>query len=255
MNSINCFLNTEIRNSGILAAVGDFCLRPLRYFRHGKTVWLRNIGPAIVNIQHVTSYHKDSGHRSRLLTYQDNQTHQFSSQYTSRQKHWLITVGAIVTLVPGFFLGVLLKGLAYYSSSSMRERHEIVTRYFNPTNKEIGKYNQLNQAQLDWELEHLIRVPNNKIDAFIIHGENSLTIEQTDDRIQALNPQKIILVGPKGISKHDPSMSDDYAKLIDCYYPPVKQVNDIDEALAHQRETKAWFRGGKPYKTMYEVNA
>lgn len=257
MNSINCFLNTEIVNSGMLAGLGDTCLVPVRYFCQGKTVWIRNHhnGPAAITIEHVASYHPGVAHRSPLRKYCDKQAGGFSAQYTSQQKHWLSTMAAIVLLIPGFFLGVLFKGLAYFYSK-MRENHRLTIRHFTPHDVIIGSPQQKlqTQTQVDDELDKLIRHPlHQKVNALIIHGESHLKIQQVDDHIQGLNPQKIILVGPQGESLHDPGMPDDYAKLVGCYKPPVQRMNTIAEALAHQREIKPWLYGGKPHKTMYEV--
>ncbi len=257
MNSINCFLNTKIVHSGLLAEIGDFCLSPVRYFCRGKTVWIRNHhnGPAAITVEHVASYHANAAHRSHLRVYCDKQARAFSTQYTSQQKNWLSTVAAIALLVPGFFLGVLFKGLAYFSST-MRENHRMAIRHFTPHDVVIGSPHQKlqTQAQVDDELDKLIRHPlHQKVNALIIHGESYLKIQQRDDHIQGLNPQKIILVGPEGKSLHDPTMPDDYAKLAGCYEPPVQRMDTIAEALAHQREIKPWLYGGKPYKTMYEV--
>lgn len=240
MFSINNFFNVHLASHrGFLNDIGDVCFQPIRYFFHGKNVYNEN-----GRIHKVASFHNSPGHRSRRITYLDQKNGNFSSKYSSREKTWLATVGAILTLVPGFFLGSIFKGVAFLSPS-LRYNYRTATEQLKPKNFEIGDQNErLNQDEINQKLEELInRNIHSKVNSLIIYGIRGVRISDIDPRIRALNPKKIILLGAEGIN-HDALMLGAYG------VPPVQRVGSVEEALQHKPKKD----GRKPYKMMYEIH-
>lgn len=249
MNSINCFLNVQIADAGTYAFWGDQCLAPFRYFRKGPTVWTHNDGET-THVFHVKSYRDTAAHHSYLKgCWNHDLDVNVLSRYQSEKKHWLATVGAIVLLVPGFFLGVLLKMIAYATSSKMITKHQLAIRHLTPINIKMGsEENRLDKDQIDLQLNEQVKDPvHPKVNALIIYREEDVDIHPIDARIQDLNPKKIILIGgSKGI------LADELDVPVDKYGPSIKYVDSVGEALKH-KPTLNWLNKGKPYKMVYQV--
>jgi hypothetical protein len=256
MGHVSTFFNTEISHSGTLAALGDACFAPIRYFLHGKTVDIDKTTKTTV-IHSMASYHPEAGHRSRVFAYllKNGSKNYFTDKGVSQEKHLLATVGAIVALVPCFFLGLIFKSLAYLSST-MRERHNLAKLHLTPSNMKIGTQNiPLDQEGIRKALEERIQDPGHqKVDALIIHGRQEVTVSDTDDQIRALNPRKIILIGPRGSNRHDGQTDEGYQRLVGMYEPPIQKVRSIEEALKAKPEDRSWLYGGGSYQMMYQVN-
>ncbi len=255
MNSINCFLNVQIADSGTCAFLGDLCLAPFRYFFKGQTVWTHNDGKT-THVFHVRSYRDTKAHQFFLRgCWNIDINENVLSRYRSEKKHWLATVGAIVLFVPGLFLGILLKVIAYATVPKMIKNHQLAIHHLTRINIKIGsEKNRLDQSQIDLELDERIRDPiHPKVNALIIYGEDDVEINQIDARIQDLNPKKIILIGPQGVLANDLNLLGD-TQHEEIYEPLMRDVNSVKEALEHKPALN-WSNKGKPYKMMYKVNS
>jgi hypothetical protein len=186
MNDVQVFLNCEIRDTSFLQYLGDACLAPTRYFFHGRTVEIfANQYGHLEGIHHVSSYHKAGvDHKSRTRP-------ELFSESTSMGK----TAWMIITLIPGFILGVLIKGLDYAMSAPMKTRHQVTMQHFMPRDVEI-RGDSLEQivGQLTAQTEQPYHC---KINSLTIHGPAGLELATDMPQLHVLNPKKLILVGPK----------------------------------------------------------
>ena len=182
MSHIGVFLNTEIKDSVPLAALGDWGLTPVRYLFNGNTVEIESNSKAIVH--HVESFHHKNNHRSCS-----------KRDLKSSKTDMLICIGMIVCLIPGFFLSIF-KAFAYFSAD-MREDHRLAKLHFTPIDRTIGTpTNPISlrvrlKQYLDQEEKKPLHQPT---DTLTIHGDGSLPLSYGIN-IKVLNPKKVILEG------------------------------------------------------------
>src|SRR5580700_4092109 len=109
MNDLSVFLNTRVKDSGVLAWIGNKGLAPVRYLCNGKTILVTFRGSDDsdnkIEIHRVASFHW-LGDRHRSKTYPFLQ-----SASTGMIKAAL----SVIFVLPGLIIGAAFKGLAYLS--------------------------------------------------------------------------------------------------------------------------------------------
>lgn len=202
MNGACLFFNTQIKNSGLLATIGDAGLAPLRDLLGGRTVEIVKNGDDAWEMHHVRSFHKNGEFNRSTSNWK------LHSSPTSQIK----TLAAIALLIPGLVLSIF-KALAYLFAD-MRQRHALAKEHFTPINRVIGSIaHPINTIQ---ELRDALKREQNQpkhqpTNALVIHGNGQLAINE-DPGILRLNPMKLILDGaqivhrPSAIGRLDDAM-------------------------------------------------
>lgn len=112
MHSFSLFLNTRIENQGICCALGNAALIPYRYLFNGRTIRIIKTEKDH-KIHHVLSFHP-LGNRNTSLNCPD---------LSSSKRSMLKTALAIMTLLPGLFVGVLFKTVGYLFTDVQKMDH------------------------------------------------------------------------------------------------------------------------------------
>jgi len=184
MNHIGVFFNTEIEDSGTLAAIGDWGLTPVRYLFNGNKVLIEKDNSTI-EVHHVESY------------YYKNNYSRSNRGLKSSNTDMLKCVGMIVCLIPGFFLSIF-KAFAYVSAD-IRENHRSTVQHFTPIDITIGGVNRItDQEELTKKLRKEIKKPLHPlINTLTIHANEGILADRHGHIINLLNPKKVILDGAK----------------------------------------------------------
>jgi len=256
MNDVNVFLNCEIKDTSFLQYIGDRCLAPTRYFFHGRTVEiLTNQHAQLTGVHHVASYHKAGvDHKSRT-------NDQLFSDSFSMGK----TVFMIMALIPGFIFGMIIKGLDYAMSVPMKMRHQIAIQHFISRDLEAGGNNRDEIiAAIRQQAQHPYHV---KVRALTIRGPAGVSLDENIPDLHLLNPQKLILVGPRighpagtngdrlddvlaATHKWAVALTRPHERPMHQTLVAQKQVSSIDEALDDFPERRTLF---KRYHQVYNV--
>lgn len=254
MNNLVIFSSTNVQGSGIASSFGNTCLTPVRYLFHGKTVEIVS-KELFQEVHHVSSFHKSDLYCSKS-----------NSGLKSASTGFLQTVAAIITLIPGLFIGAIFKGLSYLSKST-RDQHALIKEHFKPIDKTIGSAEKpLVKSDIRAALRCLGCEPlHQKIHALTIYGANVQL--NTDPGFLELNPKKVIFVGAKIV--HEPT---EHLRLDELLSGSKKWKRDavrvvtasesgtfvdqivvksVDEALTHQTERRP--RSSKRYHGIYVV--
>jgi hypothetical protein len=233
MNDVSLFLNTQIKYTGALAAIGDWGLTPVRYIFRGRDVYI------------LTSFAEDP-ERKRIYT-------SHSPSFDADERSWPRFIGLALCLIPGLVLSVF-KLMAYcFDYSYMIRRHNMAKKHFTPIERlDIGSFSKpiTNIEDLKGELKKLNDdLEHRPINSLFIHGKN-LEIDQ-DPGIWHLNPMKLILRGARlksGPVKNDcfhiPSLHDKmflgYLDKDPKWLDASRTVSSIKEALVFPAPRRDW---------------
>lgn len=264
MNDVNLFINTRVKDSGILAGIGDFALSPVRYFFHGRTVKVVN-KENHQHVHHVASYKGKGGwfaHHSKT-----------NNDLKASSRGFFKALAMIVLFAPGLILGTIAKSFAYLSND-MRANHSLAKRHFTPVDKTVGSEdNRLDENGIKEELTKLKNDPlHQKVNNLVIYGNGNVTFN-TDPGFVSLNPKKVVMVGARII--HAPCafnrLDDTLARKKEWLDGSVRnissgmvannstfvtqlKVSSVKDALDHVTPRRS-FLSSKRYHAVYQVNA
>lgn len=199
MNGLEVFFFTELEERGRikdffgwnidLVDVANVFLTPLRVLWNGRTVKIvRTITGNLEGIHHIASFHP-RGKDHACLT-DDN--------LYSSQSDWILTVLAIVCLIPGLLIGVPLKVMAH-AWESTRLNYRLICDHFSHSDLHVGSDDEPVSERTEdraFETTKDEHMPlNKKVDHLIIHGDGEFVLTARGNFIRQINPKKIILVG------------------------------------------------------------
>ena len=251
MSSAYVFLNTQVRNAGVLSWIGDFGLTPFRYLFRGKTIEVEtNADRSIVRIHHVLSFHaKGAEHHSKSGTLQ------------SSPVGMIRTVLAVFTLIPGFLLSSL-KVVAYLFSD-VRKTHKTVQKRFQPIDRAIGTPEEPIQTTKELEnalQQEILKGEGHPIRTLLVYGNSSVKIDASlANEFNLLRPKRLIFTDCK-MSRQDslkkalfsPKWLPDFDDTNECQ---ETKVDSVDEALEQSAPLRSYFPFRKPYRTLFIVGS
>jgi hypothetical protein len=235
MIHISTFFNTQFiadQNSGKFTKsnncedVGNFFLKPVRYLCKGYDISEKatsETDPTLKITHSKSSSYKEDGKIKMLLK----------------------TTGSIVCVVFGIFLlGGLIKGWGYFTSTTVREKHEVAVLHCTP--HEVVQFGspeeRVNLETITEKVEAYTK--NNKylsrkIKTFILYAK---PVAELSDSRHYLVADKIILSGAE--IKKDGAIDsflaggDDFKKDPDLKNPLVyqKKIKSLDEATDKDRQ-------------------
>ena len=242
MGHLSTFFNTEIQDSSFLSAIGDFGLTPVRYLFNGNKVLIKKDEQdnSTIEVHHVESFYHEKYHYSKS-----------TAELESSTASMLKCIGMIIGLVPGFFL-CIFKAFAYFSADT-REDHRVAKLHFTPFDMTLGSKEA--PAADKAALKLLFKEEKNKnkklhrpVKTLTIHGNGFLSYGSSD-RINKLNPEKVILAGIM-IAKYEyENKHDDYI-LVELEKTKWQVINSattddapttLEEAQEFTPPRKGWF--------------
>lgn len=187
MSGFSVFLNNRITPEftfgGIHVALGDWFLTPVRCLFNGNVVTITTEKDAAVTVRHAREFNRNN--------------------IFGPQKTFLLVIASIVLLIPGIFLGTIIKGLGYLAPS-IRENHRLTILHYTPIDCTIigSDSNRLDESRLrealkkEQENNHLNRSSN----TLIVYAAPGTTLN-IDPGLLNLKPEKIILIGATIVHK------------------------------------------------------
>lgn len=221
MSDLSIFLNTEIKNSGLLSSIGNKGLAPVRYFFGGKTF---QINPIFQTNPHPNL---DGGlYCVSSFTGYSGENKEFCGDLVSSEKRWYKTALAVIALIPGLLIS-LLKLADYLLDEDVRKNHKLVKEFLVPIDRELGTFEKPIETESQLEAEQDAQTRKNRpTNAVIVHGDGHLTIKQSSG-ILNFKPQRIILEGAH------------------IQFPACVHCNLTNLGVAMSR-TGNWKNGGRP---------
>jgi len=178
MNHLTIFFNTRIKNTGRLAAIGNFFLAPTRWLFSGQTIIAAEDGSGIAK---VSSFNWRGGVSQ---AYNNLQSTDSNWDYASV----IIWPFLLLSFIPGVLFGSFFKALSYLSNPEAQEKHRIVKDKLTPKN---FPFNNTGELKVLLKQHYLTGQATN---ALIISGQGIIDYECVY-QIMKINPHKLILDG------------------------------------------------------------
>lgn len=207
MGHLQVFFNTEIVNNksrkyswwaGGLTNLGNFFLKPVRFFFPGKTIQL--VGGA-GDVAKVTSYyHTDWNYDINPKKPPDAKKSKQSggpnaTDWTEGRTYGALTFfAATLAFIPGVILGTLCKAPTYFSSRVRTTHHTVKEALTAKDIKIIGADDSSPVEDLPRRLETTL-ASGQKVRTLTIYAKNKVLDEQCLRLISHINPKEVVLKG------------------------------------------------------------
>lgn len=116
MNHLNVAYNCELLHSGFLPEVGDFCLKPMRYFFCGRTV-------EVLRVCEVTEDEDPSVESVPSYVEKFDDFALSEGELKPSTKSYWKTMIMVAFFIPGVIFGLILKSLAYCFTEKLPRCH------------------------------------------------------------------------------------------------------------------------------------
>lgn len=192
MNDIQVFLTVRIRNTGPLAAIGNFFLAPARYFFSGKSI-------AVMQDEGITEV--PSFYYGRTIKARRESSLQSTDTDIGYAQPFVYWIGFTLALIPGIIFGSFFKGLSYIKNPVAQKNHTLVKEKLTPKDMRI-EFSQDQKADTESIKERLrnysmtgqytnaLIISNDQKDA---KGDVVLDNECIKEIVYYINPSKLIL--------------------------------------------------------------
>ena len=191
MNNLQVFFETRIRNTGFLAALGNFFLSPLQMlFIPSEEIVIKKDN----SIARVGAFVFDVGYNdhSAQCSKQDQSLQPTHIALGDAFGGFIILIYAVLS-IPGTFLGVFFKALSYIHSS-VRASHHLVKEKLTPKDVSFdSKEEEIDNADLRRRL-HAHLMTGQATETLIISGKGEIHQDCLSE-IMLINTRKLVLNG------------------------------------------------------------